>query len=112
AGVFWPVAASLVGRDVVPRASPRSWPRAKMRSGAPVPGPGLVAGAAGPGGRRTMIVIFGHPFLEAFQALRDVAHHVRKAPLAEQQDDDDRQDQQMPDAERAHFEISEYVSSG
>src|SRR5690606_16896985 len=37
-------------------------------------------------GRRRFVL--GHALLEAFDALGDIAHHVRKAALAEQQQDE------------------------
>src|SRR5204862_5814279 len=48
------------------------------------------------------LVLVGEPLLEAFQALGDVAHHRRKTITAEQQQDENRQNQDMPNAETAH----------
>jgi hypothetical protein len=52
--------------------------------------------------RGLCVVIFGHAFFEALNALGDIAHHVGKPPLAEQQQDEDADDQPMPDAETTH----------
>ena len=49
-----------------------------------------------------IVLVVGHALLEALQALRDVPHHGREAISAEQQEDDDRKDQDMPEAERTH----------
>src|SRR6476469_2418222 len=49
-----------------------------------------------------VVVLVRHALLEAFQAFGDVAHHRREAVPAEQQQEDDREDQDMPDAETAH----------
>ena len=51
------------------------------------------------------VVLVGHALLEAFQALGDVAHHRREAVPAEQQQEDDREDQDMPNAETAHQKL-------
>ena len=49
-----------------------------------------------------LIVLVGHALLEAFQAFGDVAHHCRETVPAEKQQEDDREDQDMPNAETAH----------
>ena len=47
-------------------------------------------------------VVLAHALLEALQALGDVAHHVRKAPLPEQKQNDQADDEPMPEAETTH----------
>src|SRR3546814_14463103 len=49
-----------------------------------------------------LLLVFSHALLEAFDALGDIAHHVGKPALAEQQHHDDANYQPMPDAERTH----------
>src|SRR3546814_12843942 len=55
------------------------------------------------GGRN---VIFRHALFEALYTLGDVAHHVRKAAFAEQQQDQNPDDQPVPDAQTTHLNIS------
>src|SRR3546814_4415352 len=45
-------------------------------------------------------------FFEALYTLGDVAHHVRKAAFAEQQQDQNPDDQPVPDAQTTHLNIS------
>src|SRR5271163_95263 len=48
-------------------------------------------------------IVIGHALLEGFDALGDVAHHVRNlAAPAEHQQKDGADDQPMPDAQRTH----------
>ncbi len=47
-------------------------------------------------------LVLAHALLEALQPLGDIAHHVGEAPLAEQQQDDEPDDQPMPNAETTH----------
>src|SRR3546814_3915693 len=56
------------------------------------------------GGGRS--VILRHALFEAFDALGDIAHHVGKAALAEQQQDQNPDDQPVPDAQTTHLNIS------
>src|SRR5690348_4245519 len=49
-----------------------------------------------------VVVLVGHALLEAFDAFRDVSHHGREAVPAEQEQQDDREDQDMPNAKTAH----------
>src|SRR4029079_829728 len=49
------------------------------------------------------LILVGHPLLEAFEAVGDVAHHRGKAFAAEHQQQDDRDDENVPDAETAHW---------
>src|SRR3546814_14399016 len=51
-------------------------------------------------GRRR--IVFRHALLEALDALGDVAHHIGKAPLAEQQQDDHAENEPAPDAQTTH----------
>src|SRR3546814_12285597 len=51
-------------------------------------------------GRRR--IVFRHALLEALDALGDVAHHIGKAPLAEQQQDDHAENEPVPDAQTTH----------
>jgi hypothetical protein len=44
------------------------------------------------------LVVFGHALLEAFDALGEIAHHVRNLAAAEQQQRDDNNDQPMGQA--------------
>src|SRR5688572_346051 len=50
------------------------------------------------------LVLVAEALLEALQALRHIAHHRREAVASEQQQDEDRDDQDMPEAETAHEE--------
>src|SRR5574338_236989 len=51
----------------------------------------------------TLVIVFvGHALFEALEALGDVSHHVGEAIAAKQQQDDDREDQDMPNAETTH----------
>src|SRR3546814_16716057 len=52
---------------------------------------------------RRLLLVLGHPLLEAFDALGDIPHHVGEAALAEQQQDDDADDEPMPEAKTTHF---------
>src|SRR3546814_18047344 len=56
------------------------------------------------GGGRS--VILRHALFEAFDALGDIAHHVGKAALAEQQQDQNPDDQPVPAAQTTHLNIS------
>src|SRR3546814_4057480 len=51
-------------------------------------------------GRR--LIVFRHALLEALDARGDVAHHIGKAPLAEQQQDDHAENEPVPDAQTTH----------
>ena len=57
---------------------------------------------AGGGFGRRWLVVLGHALLELFDALGDVAHHVREAAAAEQQDHDHADDQPVHQAETTH----------
>src|SRR3546814_16926230 len=52
------------------------------------------------GGRN---VIFRHALFEALYTLGDVAHHVRKAAFADQQQDQNPDDQHVPEPQTTHL---------
>src|SRR5881296_545401 len=45
-----------------------------------------------------LVIFIGHALLEALEAFGDVPHHRREAVSSEQKQEDDRKDQDMPDA--------------
>jgi hypothetical protein len=51
------------------------------------------------------VVVFAHAFFEAFNALGNVAHHVGKTALAEQEQNQNADNQPMPDTKTAHFKL-------
>ena len=48
-------------------------------------------------------VVFDHALFEALQSLGDIAHHVGKAPFAEQQEHYDTHNQPVPNAQATHL---------
>src|SRR3990167_3779882 len=63
------------------------------------------------GGGRRRAVVFRHALLEAFDTLGDIAHHVRKTALAEQEQDENPDHEPVPDAEATHLKFSLRPSS-
>ena len=56
-------------------------------------------------------VLVGHALLEALDALGDVAHQFGNLAATEQQQDDRKDDQPMPDAETAPSALLDAISN-
>src|SRR6476620_4371816 len=51
-----------------------------------------------------LLLVVRHALLEAFEPLGDVTHHGREAVPAKNKQENDRKDQNVPNAQTAHWE--------